>query len=547
MSVEKVVKDEAATEKSSSKSSSQKGDEKSRREDNALREGHQFVTFFIGEEVFSFPVLSVQEIIRMPEMVRVPLSPPSLEGLANLRGTLLPVVNLRALFQDAPKEHTEDTRVVVVDVGTSVGFVVDRVSRVVTVDEEKIEGVDSIQSTVNTEVLTGVVKDVGEHAMVMMLDVKKLVAQDFISITQSDKKSTSSDSGSSSDKKSSEDELVDGDEVQLVSYVVNGQEYAFPIERVEEIVRIPDEISQVPKSAGHVLGIINLRNRLLPLVSLRRMFHFEQPDLGEHNRVVVISLDEAGTGNRSNSVGIIVDQVREVLRVPNKLADEVPVMLASGDQGIKEIQSICRLDDGKRLVSNLNVDALFEHEALKEALAMQSDESSSDRGDDHSHHDEDGDEDDNQLVVFRLQDEEFGVQIESIQEIIRIPEQLTAVPKTPSFIEGMLNLRGAVLPVVDLRQRLNLPNVERNDRQRIVVFTMGGIQTGFIVDSVLEVLKLSQRVIEDTPNLSEEQRRVMGKVANLEKQKRMILILQADQLFDEEQREAFRQAQKTAA
>lgn len=521
----------------------------SRKEDNALREGHQFVTFFIGDEVFAFPVLSVQEIIRMPGMVRVPLSPPSLEGLANLRGTLLPVVNLRGLFQSEAKPHNEDTRVIVVDVGTSVGFVVDRVSRVVTVDKDNIEDVANIQSTVNTDVLTGVVKDAGGHAMVMLLDVKRLVELEFTSITNGGKKDGGDVRALVGEKET--DMETEGDEIQLVSYVVNNQEYAFPIERVEEIVRVPEEISHVPKSATHVIGIINLRNRLLPLVSLRRMFRFDQPELTEHNRVVVISLDKNASHNRRASVGIITDQVREVLRVPKRLADSVPVMLSSGTQGVKEIKAICRLDDGKRLVSILDVKALFEHEAIQEAMHIQQEEERG-RGEESYESEraaveETTDEEDEQLVVFRLVDEEFGVRIASVQEIIRIPAQLTAVPKTPAFIEGMLNLRGQVLPVVDLRRRLSLPDAQRNDRQRIVVFTFGGIQTGFIVDSVSEVLKLSRKVIEDTPNLSEEQRRVMGKVANLEKQKRMVLILQVEQLFDEAQRKALLQAQKKVA
>ena len=87
--------------------------------------------------------------------------------------------------------------------------------------------------------------------------------------------------------------------------------------------------------------------------------------------------------------------------------------------------------------------------------------------------------------MFRLMDEEYGVPIDAVQEIVRVPELLTRVPKTPAFIEGVINLRGAVLPVVDQRRRFGLPGAERNDRQRIMVFTISGVRTGFIVDSGL--------------------------------------------------------------
>ena len=66
-------------------------------------------------------------------------------------------------------------------------------------------------------------------------------------------------------------------------------------------------------------------------------------------------------------------------------------------------------------------------------------------------------QDDLQLVIFRLGAEEFGVPIMAVQEIVRVPEQLTKVPRTPAFVEGVINLRGAVLPVIDQRSRLGLP------------------------------------------------------------------------------------------
>ncbi|MFD2783429.1 chemotaxis protein CheW [Novosphingobium pokkalii] len=87
-----------------------------------------------------------------------------------------------------------------------------------------------------------------------------------------------------------------------------------------------------------------------------------------------------------------------------------------------------------------------------------------------------------QFVVFRLMDEEFGVDIATVQEIVRVPEDLARVPRTDDHIRGVMNLRGAVIPLIDQRARFNLPPCEDNDRQRIVVFTHHGVQTGFIVD-----------------------------------------------------------------
>jgi purine-binding chemotaxis protein CheW len=152
------------------------------------------------------------------------------------------------------------------------------------------------------------------------------------------------------------------------------------------------------------------------------------------------------------------------------------------------------------------------------------------------------DDDEEQFVVFRLMDEEYGVPIDAVQEIVRVPDVLTRVPKTPNFVEGVLNLRGVVLPVLDQRRRFGLAGAERNDRQRIMVFTVRGVRTGFIVDSVSEVMRIPARFIGATPDLSDEQRRLIRRVANLEAKKRMILLLEVAQLLDVQELSALKHA-----
>jgi purine-binding chemotaxis protein CheW len=112
---------------------------------------------------------------------------------------------------------------------------------------------------------------------------------------------------------------------------------------------------------------------------------------------------------------------------------------------------------------------------------------------------------------------------------------LTSVPRAPSFVEGVINLRGSVLPVIDQRLRFRLESIARNDRQRIMVFVIGGARIGFIVDSVAEVLKVAAHHIEASPRLSEAQGRLVGRVANLEKSNRLIQLVDPEQLLDQDE------------
>jgi len=101
----------------------------------------------------------------------------------------------------------------------------------------------------------------------------------------------------------------------------------------------------------------------------------------------------------------------------------------------------------------------------------------------------------NQLVVFMLAKEHYGVRIAVVESIIKL-QPITAVPCSPAFVEGVTNLRGRVLPVIDLRKRFGLPAEESTRDTRIVVVEMSGTLVGMIVDAVSEVLRVPAESIE---------------------------------------------------
>lgn len=480
---------------------------------------NQFVTFALEGEVFALNMAPVQEIIRVPEIVKVPKSSSSLMGLANLRGKVLPVINLRKVFGLADKSLDEANRVIVVDLGQVLGFLVDNVYSVIEVEETKIESAEDIQSIVKSDFLKGVIKDVGRFKMVMMLDLEKVVEKEFSQAIQT----SSQEYGVRSFEKTEEEKAIKEakEERQFVSFLVAGEEYAIPIESVQEIVLVPEHITKVPNSESTILGIMNLRNKVLPLASLRRLFGFPEESLTEQSRVVVLSLGEL-------SVGIVVDNVREVLRVPEALIEPVPPIIVQNETNF-EITEICRLNDGKRLVSIISVPNLFKHKNIKEVLSSMEEKKELEETQ------EEMLEEEEQFVIFKLKNQEYAVPIENVQEIVRVPEELTRVPKTPDFVEGVINLRGSVLPVIDLRKRFDLPEKQRDDHQRILVFVFDNVSIGFIVDSVSEVLKIPKSVIQKSPEILGERTKIFPRVANLEKLKRMIQIIEPREILNKKE------------
>lgn len=142
---------------------------------------------------------------------------------------------------------------------------------------------------------------------------------------------------------------------------------------------------------------------------------------------------------------------------------------------------------------------------------------------------------DEQLVVFRLADECYALDIGTVQEIIAW-QPVTRVPRTADFVEGLINLRGNVIPVIDLRKRFHLKMADVGRETRVVVVEIGRLVVGLVVDGVSEVLRISQSQIEPTVAISGVDTAFIRGVAKTEK--RLIILLDVDLLLAEKERES---------
>ena len=143
-----------------------------------------------------------------------------------------------------------------------------------------------------------------------------------------------------------------------------------------------------------------------------------------------------------------------------------------------------------------------------------------------------GDDERLQLVTFSIGDEEFGVDILKVQEIIRTME-ITKVPRAPEFVEGVINLRGKVIPIIDLRRRFSLPPRHHDSHTRIIVIEITQMVVGFVVDAVSEVLRIPVNTVEPPPpvvaGLDSDYISGVGKL-----QDRLLIMLDLDRLLSAE-------------
>ncbi|MGB9791878.1 MAG: chemotaxis protein CheW [Thermacetogeniaceae bacterium] len=471
----------------------------------------QFVSFYLGREKYGIAIDLVQEIIRMTKLTRVPLSPPYVEGLANLRGTILTVVNGRLRLGLERKEYDDTTRIIVLDCGgRKLGVIVDRVSDVVTVSSEDIESRDSGDGFVEA------VAKGGGGELVLIVDAQKL----FPSVQRRPHQGADWRGESKV-----EEGAGDSEEKQFVSFRLGGEEYALDIMDVQEIVNLPEAISQMPGAPPYCEGLATLRGKLLPLIRLDSLLGLSRKGLDERCRVVVVNLSN---GSGRLTAGFVVDGVSEVLRVSRDCIEPVPPMLKT--EGVDFISEVCNLG-GRRLVKILDARRMFD-EADYQLLSagVEAEEEAAKAGD--------GAGEEEQYITFVLGDEEFGAPIAQVQEIIRVPK-IFAVPQAPDFVEGVVNIRGQVTPVVDLRKRFGLEAKGRNEASRIIVVDIDNTRTGLIVDVVREVLKLSRGDIEEVPEVFRETEgaRYLSGIGKMQGGERILLLLDFMRLLSKRERD----------
>lgn len=476
----------------------------------------QLVSFRLGTEEYAVDISNVQEIIKMPEITKVPKAPYYVEGVVNLRGNILPIIDTRKRFDMEQFELMGSTRIVVTNLNEmTVGLIVDSVSEVLRIDLRKIDPPPSILIDSSAAYLRGIGKLNNGKRLISILELEKVLQTESFM----DEEEEDGDSGKLGNFKSETEEVKVVEECQMISFQMGKEEYGVDIGLVDEIIRIP-EITTIPDAPMHMKGIICLRGKVLPVISLRSLFGMYEKDNDNRSRILVIKLLDT---DEESSFGIIVDQVNEVIGVPLTSIDPPPSFLSNGSH----LKGIGKLNNGKRLIIIMDPTEIVSTSGLPQKggsnsgrdmeLALKLKERSS--------------LDELQLVTLKIGNEEFGINIMNVQEIIRLTE-ITVIPGAPYYVKGVVNLRGNVLPVLDLRARFEMEERELTSSERIVVTTYRGKATGLIVDAVMEVLQISTSEIEPSPEIiSGVRSKFIDGIAKKDNGKRFIIILSIGEIL----------------
>ncbi|MDP2875303.1 MAG: chemotaxis protein CheW [Holophaga sp.] len=442
----------------------------------------QLVTFTLDGVEFGLDIDRVQEITPRTSITPVPGAPSFVLGVVNLRGIIIPVLDSRLRFHLPPALPTPRTRIIILNLGGQpTGLQVDSVAEVIRLDDLTIRDTPPLVAGVRSDYLAGMVT-VGTR-LITLIDLDKIL--DSSEFSQRELLLESNSGTPAFGGIGLEHSLAQVEnELPYVTFAMGRESFGINLQMVEEIIEMPS-ITKVPDAPDYVLGVICLRDQVLPLLDFIQLLHVEDDGTSAHREMVILlSIGDA-------RIGIAVDAIQEIIRVRE---DEIlPTPHTLSEKEAAKFEGVVVRSD--RMVSLLRVLDVIAGEDQEKIASMGTALSSRQAQETviESH--------DLPLVVFRLGEEAFSLKLHEVREIIMVG-LVTPVPRAPSFIDGVLNLRGEVMPVIDLRDRFGLPRKERTSLSRIIITPIGGVHTGLVVDAVDEVKNVDQRRLEEPPRVT---------------------------------------------
>lgn len=437
----------------------------------------------------------VAEVIRAPRITRMPHGPPGLLGVTHLRGLVLPVVSLGALLGEETQADT--TRVVVLRRDPPIGLAVD--------------SIEALNASGQGDALA-------QHGRLLLDDVSgarwfdlDAALRDRFSAFRAARRTPEREIAASPTVAAASD-------LAFLGFVLDGQDYALPLDAVAEVMALPKAIAAMPRTEAVLIGIFELREAVLPIVSLRALLGLKQRDARGDERIVVVRIG-------ADRLALLVDRISVILRASRDAVGPAPTLFnrASGEA---RIDSVLRLPDGRGLVAILAPNLILADERVSRLLAETTDQKDMGMASTTSATSRE------RFLVIRLGDEAYGLPIAAVDEVVRLPETLTRLPKAPAYVQGVMNLRGKVIPVIDQRQRFSVSGEAAGEGRRVVVVTLGGLQAGFTVDAVSRILEVDADDLMPAPELSGDGDRLFDRAVRVEREGDVILLIDPRALLE---------------
>ncbi len=434
---------------------------------------HIFGSFWIDQAEFALPVSAIREVVNEPQNIsRVPLAPKFMSGLFNLRGMIIPVVDLRILLDFPPPDEAtsaEDKvrKIAIVENGDQcIGIVFDRSGEVLNVPGSARVDFRAGDGGVKDVVIDGVLKLEDGNRMVQILDPYEILGLERVPKAEKPR-----------GKREHEGDL--GKRHNCISFQLGHTTCAIDLRYVQEVRDMP-EVNKSLLAHGFVIGTTNLRGSIIPIIDFRSFIGNEEPiKLGQTSlkgRKLLIMKTDGGM------IGLMVFSIDSIL--PYFDTDVLPFAKLALPRG--NIVKGCLVQEDAQLVMLLDHKKLLSEPALVGPARTCQEVHDMDTATSEKEEETTTVLERRTFIVFTVSNG-FAMDTCVVSEVITKPDDLLDPPYTLDFIEGILNLRGELITLINLRQLYGYDEID-NDDQKVLIFRHGDQKYGIVVDAVNEIV-----------------------------------------------------------
>jgi len=459
---------------------------------------------------YALPVSKVKEIIRIPNLIKPPNAQEVIKGMCNLRGKLLPVIDTGLLFDGYSQKTGDLSRIIVLENdGLMAGLISDTVSEVIAVSKENIkEAPANIRGKAEKYIGGIIISDKGRRVIILlnMESILKLGNPGTAKEPQPLK--------SSVPEKSNLQETE-----QIILFGIGDGDYGINIEYVKEVMRIP-KLTRSPYAPDCIEGVFSFRDNIIPLINTGKLLNLSSGQLKESGRVIVL-------GYENVTFGILVDKVSRIISVQKESITSDNQI--SNNCRSEYIRNFLSLDNGDKVVMVLALHKLIDFSEYGSGLfghieerIVKSESSISES----SNYEAEEDGAFVHIIIFKLDNLEYGIDIGKVREIGRI-RGISRLPKAPYFIDGIVDLRGEIIPIMNLRKLFGLQNIYTYSDEKIIVVEHENKKIGFLTDQVSEIVKIPVYNVEDAPETDggNTGKNYIQKIAKLNNNMRTVMML----------------------
>jgi purine-binding chemotaxis protein CheW len=425
-------------------------------------------SFHVCDSEFAIAVSQLQEVVDTPEQfTKMPLSPEYLLGLFNLRGIIIPVIDLRLFLElKSSNPNIKDRKIGILELqGNLIGLILDKTGEVFrSTPEERSNFSDKDRH----QIISGVFKKDNGKRLIQIINVQNLM-----------KVKTIPKQDHSSIRQQQDLALLKGVRKQCISFLIGKSLYALDIEAIQEIIKI-DKINESALAVSHCIGTIDVRGTTVPLINFSALLGFEtQEDTSSYSladqSVIVMKIGAECFGLLVDSVDSIISYFENELKIFPILSNSRAKMF--GGCIVLPNQAHALLLNCDYILSNEEIIAITHgHSALYTQNAELKRNNAREKR--------------ITFITFILE-KTYAIPITEVKEIIDEPDNLLEAVGLPEFCKGIMNLRGEMFIIID-GEKLYHKKKSNSTNKKVLVFKGSSLNYGLIVDSVEEIITLPE-------------------------------------------------------